>query len=77
MSVYTLLCEVQTLTKLQCRNVLRQAPILFGGAATIAHGELRRKTKDVDIIVSKEALSFLEDAIANRRGGFHKDCDEQ
>ena len=53
----------------------RRSLILIGGAASIAHGMSDRKTKDADILVSSESLAFLEDAIVNRRGGFHKDTD--
>ncbi|CZS93845.1 uncharacterized protein RAG0_03951 [Rhynchosporium agropyri] len=49
--------------------------ILFGGAASIAHGILERKPKDVDILVGVEALAVLDDAIINLREGFHRDCD--
>ena len=54
---------------------LRQTVILFGGAASIAHGILDRKAKDVDILVGVEALAILDDAIINMREGFHRDCD--
>lgn len=54
---------------------LRQTIILFGGAASIAHGILVRKTKDVDILVGVEALAILDDAITNQRDGFHRDID--
>jgi len=54
---------------------LRQIVILFGGAASIAHGILDRKAKDVDILVGLEALAILDDAIVNKREGFHRDCD--
>lgn len=54
---------------------LRQTIILFGGAASIAHGILDRKVKDVDILVGVEALVILDDAITNLREGFHRDCD--
>jgi len=54
---------------------LRQTVILFGGAASIAHGILGRKVKDVDILVGVEALAILDDAIINMREGFHRDCD--
>jgi hypothetical protein len=54
---------------------LRQTVILFGGAASIAHGILDRKVKDVDILVGVEALVILDDAIINMREGFHRDCD--
>lgn len=54
---------------------LRQTLILFGGAASIAHGILDRKAKDVDILVGVEALEILDDAITNQREGFHRDCD--
>jgi hypothetical protein len=32
-------------------------------------------TKDVDILTSIEVLDILADAIDNRRGGFHRECD--
>ena len=54
---------------------LRRSLILIGGAASIAHGMSDRKTEDADILVSSESLAFLDDAIVNRRGGFHKDMD--
>ena len=54
---------------------LRQTVILFGGAASIAHGILDRKAKDVDILVGVEALAILDDAIINMREGFHRDYD--
>lgn len=54
---------------------LRRTVILFGGAASIAHGILDRKAKDVDILVGVEALAILEDAIINMREGFHRDYD--
>jgi hypothetical protein len=54
---------------------LRQTVILFGGAASIAHGILDRKVKDVDILVGVEALAILDDAIISLREGFHRDCD--
>jgi len=54
---------------------LRQTVILFGGAATIAHGILDRKTKDIDILVGVQALEILDDAILKTREGFHRDCD--
>ncbi|PQE20462.1 hypothetical protein CJF30_00001782 [Rutstroemia sp. NJR-2017a BBW] len=54
---------------------LRQTIILFGGAASIAHGILDRKAKDVDILVGVEALEILSDAISNMREGFHRDHD--
>ncbi|KAF7922662.1 hypothetical protein BELL_0576g00070 [Botrytis elliptica] len=54
---------------------LRQTVILFGGAASIAHGILDRKAKDVDILVGVEALAILDDAIINMREGFHRDTD--
>ncbi|KAK0106654.1 hypothetical protein ONS96_004274 [Cadophora gregata f. sp. sojae] len=53
---------------------LRRTVILFGGAASIAHGILERKAKDVDILVGVEALAILDDAIINMREGFHRDC---
>jgi hypothetical protein len=49
--------------------------ILFGGAASIVHGILDRKAKDVDILVGVEALAILDDAIINMWEGFHRDCD--
>jgi hypothetical protein len=54
---------------------LRHSVILSGGAASIAHGILDRKAKDVDILVSVEALAILDDAIINMREGFHRDSD--
>jgi hypothetical protein len=54
---------------------LRQTVILFGGAASVAHGILDRKVKDVDILVGVEALAILDDAIINMREGFHRDYD--
>ncbi|OCL08745.1 hypothetical protein AOQ84DRAFT_388627 [Glonium stellatum] len=54
---------------------LRRTVILFGGAASIAHGILDRKAKDVDILVGVEALAILDDAIINQREGFHRDSD--
>jgi hypothetical protein len=54
---------------------LRQTLILFGGAASIAHGILDRKAKDVDILVGVKTLAILDDAIINKREGFHRDCD--
>ncbi|CZR63810.1 uncharacterized protein PAC_13707 [Phialocephala subalpina] len=54
---------------------LRRQVILFGGAASIAHGILDRKAKDVDILVGVEALAILDDAIINMREGFHRDYD--
>jgi hypothetical protein len=54
---------------------LRHSVILFGGAASIAHGILDRKAKDVDILVGVEALAILDDAIDNQREGFHRDYD--
>ena len=55
---------------------LRQSVTLIGGAATIAHGMVSRKTEDADILVSVTALAILDNAIDSRRGGFHKDSDE-
>lgn len=54
---------------------LRRSLILIGGAASIVHGMPDRKTDDADITVSTESLAFLEDAAANKRGGFHRDTD--
>jgi len=54
---------------------LRRGLILFGGAATIAHGVPERKTEDCDILVTAEVLALLGDAIDKQRGGFHRDSD--
>ena len=54
---------------------LRHAVIWIGGAGTIAHGAPDRKTEDTDIAVSQKCLELLEDAVDNRRGGFHRDAD--
>ncbi|KAH9221091.1 hypothetical protein DL95DRAFT_455872 [Leptodontidium sp. 2 PMI_412] len=56
-------------------TLFQQAFILFGGTASIAHGILEQKPKDVDILVGVEALAILDDAIINMREGFHRDCD--
>lgn len=55
---------------------LHRSAILIGGAASIVHGMASRKTDDVDIVVTTQALAILNDAIDNRQGGFHKDSDE-
>ncbi|KAL8798474.1 MAG: hypothetical protein Q9182_006628 [Xanthomendoza sp. 2 TL-2023] len=54
---------------------LRRSLVLIGGAATIAHGMVSRKTKDADIVTSVAALAILDNCINNRQGGFHKDSD--
>jgi hypothetical protein len=54
---------------------LHRSVILIGGAVSIAHGMSDRKTHDINILVSVEALAFLDDAIANKRRGFHRDTD--
>ncbi|MCJ1247093.1 hypothetical protein MMC30_004304 [Trapelia coarctata] len=54
---------------------LRRGLILFGGAATIAHGVSERFTNDCDILVTPEVLALLGDVVNNQRGGFHVDSD--
>ena len=56
---------------------LRQQFLLIGGAATIAHGEPRRRTTDVDIAGTAETLSFLWAAAEAGIGGFQKGKDER
>ncbi|KAL9025852.1 MAG: hypothetical protein Q9196_005396 [Gyalolechia fulgens] len=52
---------------------LRQSAILIGGAVSIAHGMVSRKTEDVDILVSVSALAILEGVIIRRQGGLRRD----
>ena len=49
---------------------LRPAFILIGGAATISHGALQRRTEDVDIAASPEAIGHLWEVAGKRQGGF-------
>ena len=54
---------------------LRQECILVGGAASIAHGLGKRQTKDIDILVSVEVLTILDEAITLKQEEFRRDCD--
>lgn len=51
--------------------------ILIGGAATIAQGAPERRTKDVNIAVSLEALVFFWSVADNRRGGFCRNASDE
>ncbi|KAL1303887.1 hypothetical protein AAFC00_000341 [Neodothiora populina] len=55
---------------------LLRAFILIGGAATIAQGSPERKTEDINIAVSPDALVAFVSLADNRRGGFARHNDE-